>query len=58
MNQRDLGNLLSVIIDLEHKTKVPVSKEQYQSMLNLAFEVDGTPDFIKEYFARKKLMAE
>jgi hypothetical protein len=58
MNQNDLGNLLTAIIELEHKTKVSVTKEQYQAMLNLAFEVEGTPDFVKEYFARKRNMAE
>jgi hypothetical protein len=52
LTQTDKVRLLSAIMNLEHKSKVRITPEEYQAMMRLAQAVDA-PGFVTEYFARK-----
>lgn len=52
LTQTDKARLLSAIMNLEHKSKVRITPEEYRAMMRLAQAVNA-PTFVTEYFARK-----
>lgn len=57
LSKETLENLLAVIILLEHKTKHEVKHEEYEAIVRLC-QACNAPQFITEYFARKKVIGE
>lgn len=52
LTQTDKARLLSAIMNLEHKSKVRITSEEYRAIMHLA-QVVNAPTFVTEYFARK-----
>lgn len=52
LTQKDQARLLSAIMNLEHKTKVRITAEEYDAIRKLAQGLQA-PQYVTEYFARK-----
>ena len=57
MTDFDKHNLLTALMRMEHKCTGSMYKEEYESAVVLAQELQA-PQFIVEYFARKAITAE